>query len=165
MFPAPHPRLPPTVELVYRRARRWWMWTLLTPVIYLSLAQTLRWMRVIDGPEGEHDWDGPVWWVAVVACGTGVLVALAIVRRRQRIRVRRRIATPDEALSVWTRDFLTQVSMADTLALLGLIDFALSGRFGSLLIAGMFSYAGYALAFPRPTDLEDLPEPDNAEPE
>lgn len=151
--------LPPECEEAYRSARLRWQLALGSPVIYLLVGQWARSRGWFVDADGVHRFDGTVWQ-ATLGLLTGILVgAIPAMRWWQTRRLARLSGEPETALRRWMIDFYILAGMADTLAFLGLCDYAVAGRMPSLLIGGVLSYLGYALACPRRRDLARLLKP------
>ena len=137
-----------------------WHGMLLSPIIYLLFARLcVRWEWIVTGPNDPHPWDD-VW----VRCGIGLVtlvVAGGIVwlRRLRPLSVRALASDPTAALRRWVWDFYLMAGFADGLALLGLIFYSISGQEWALLSWGAAAYVGFALTYPRQSELADLPEP------
>jgi hypothetical protein len=139
--------------------RQLWHWLLLTPIAYLLLARLGVRLGWIDAdPAAPHPWDNP-WGRWGVGIATAVIVGgLLWVRRLRRVTVRMPADDPGAALRRWVWDFYLTAAFCDTLALLGFIFFAVSGREWALLAWGAAFYLGDLLVYPRPSELEGLGE-------
>jgi hypothetical protein len=151
------PPLAPYFDQLQRRTQLLWVWALLTPILYLTLAWAFQsWGWVITAPAAPHAWDTPT--ARLLAGGlAGAMLATLGWFRWQRPRLARRLADrPAEVARLWTRYFYIMATLSDSLAFLGLLCFLVSAHTLALLGGGAAAYIGYALCYPRRNELAGL---------
>lgn len=150
--------LPPGLEFHFQRIRRIWTWALATPTIYLALACLFKandWMPLsfyADPRPAAH----PMAGGAIGAIALGCIAALGWLGRRRRIEIETFFDLPPEALRRWVRTFYSMAVAADSLALLGLLYYVMTGVLEGLMAGWLAGYAGYLVSKPRREDLEGL---------
>jgi hypothetical protein len=155
-----HPENPESYDEVgyaTKQTRQLWNFALFSPLLYLLIAWFLEWEELVDTRAGsKHPWDTPISHgiIAILSCGLGIMLVWMRIMRVSHIRLN--LDNRVVALSRWTRNFYWMAMMSDSLGMLGLVYFALSGERWAVFVGGVAAYIGYLLSYPRASELDPL---------
>ena len=144
------------LEASYSSSRRMWSLALVTPILYLLLGMMCESMGWTANPEDRQEWDSPLI-LGGMSAGCALLFGLTIWRKFSLRRAMRRVPAGGRlAATLWRREALRMLMLADSQGFVGLVIFLISTRNEALLAGGVAAYLTYAVACPARSDLRPV---------